>query len=229
MARHRSLNAVRLLCGLLLVTVAMTCLPGCSLFVMAGKMLFGDPKIDSTFKERTKVDLVKEEKKLLVICRTPYSVQNSMPSLEYDLTDGILRRLKQKQIKIVSPDKVAVWMDENGGEIGNPSLLAKDFDCDYIAIVEVGSLSFYEENSRDMLRGHAAGTIRAFEVKKDKDKDSKSVLQVYSGEFTSLYPEFSPVSTYSVTERTFQKQFLDQLATQIARHFHDYRMSETVL
>lgn len=216
------------MCGLLAVLVAVSCLSGCSLFVMAGKMFFGDPQVDSTFKERTGVDLIKEEKKLLVICRTPYVVQNSMPSLEYDLTDGILRRLKQRKIKIVSPDKVAEWMDENGGDIGNPSLLAQDFDCDYIAIVEVSSLSFYEENSKDMLRGHASGSIRAFEVKKTEGSDKKRSLQVYSGEFTSQYPEFNPVSIHSLSERTFQKQFLDQLASQISRHFYDYRMSETV-
>lgn len=228
MLRHHFQTACRSVSGLLAVLVAVTCLSGCSLFVMAGKMLFGDPKIDSTFKERTGVDLVEEEKTLLVICRTPYTVQNSMPSLEYDLTDGILRRLKQRKIKTVSPDKVAVWMDENGGEIGNPSLLAKDFDCDFIAVVEVSSLSFYEENSRDMLRGHASGSIRAFEVKSTEGDDSKRASLVYSGEFTSQYPEFSPVSIHSVSERTFQKQFLNQLATQISRHFHDYRMSETV-
>ncbi len=228
MHRNSFQTGCRSLCGLLAVLVAVTCFSGCSLFVMAGKMLFGDPKVEATFKERTGVDLVKEDKKLLVICRTPYIVQNAMPSLEYDLTDGILRRLKQRKIRTVSPDKVAEWMDENGGDIGNPSLLAKDFDCDFIAIVEVNSLTFFEENSKDMLRGHASGSIRAFEVKKSEGSDSKQSYQVYAGEFTSQYPEFSPVSIHSVSERTFQKQFLDQLATQISRHFHDYRMSETV-
>ena len=213
---------------LCVVAIALTVsgLTGCSLFVMAGKMLFGDPKIASTFTDRTGIDLAKDQKKLLVVCRTPYMVENAMPSLEYDLTDGVLRRLKQRHIKTVPPDAVATWLDENGGTNNNPSRFAKDFECDYIAIVEVTSLNFYEENSRDMFRGHALGNIRAFEVKKMGDE--KKALQVYSGEFTTEYPQFSPVSIHSMTERVFQKQFLDFLSQQIARHFHDYRASDSI-
>ncbi len=208
------------------ILLTVSSLTGCSLFVMAGKMLFGDPKIASTFTDRTGIDLAKDHKKLLVICRTPYMVENAMPSLEYDLTDGVLRRLKQKHITTVSPDAVASWMDENGSTTNNPARFAKDFDCDFIAIIEVTSLSFYEENSRDMFRGHAQGSIRAFEVKKIGDQ--KNTLQVYSGEFTTEYPQFSPVSIHSMTERVFQKQFLDFLSQQIARHFHDYRASDSM-
>lgn len=216
----------RLVLCIVAISLTVSSLTGCSLFLMAGKMLFGDPKIASTFTERTSIDLAKEQKKLLVICRTPYMVENAMPSLEYDLTDGVLRRLKQKRIPTVSPDAVATWMDENGSSNNNPARLAKDFDCDFIAIIEVTSLRFYEENSRDMFRGHALGNIRAFEVKRMGNE--KQAMQVYSGEFTSEYPQFSPVSIHSMSERVFQKQFLDSLSQQIARHFHDYRASDSM-
>ena len=63
------------------ISLTVSSLTGCSLFVMAGKMLFGDPKIASTFTDRTGIDLTKDQKKLLVICHTPYMVENAMPLL----------------------------------------------------------------------------------------------------------------------------------------------------
>lgn len=217
---------LRMVLSVVAIMLTVSSLAGCSLFVMAGKMIFGDPTIPSSFSARTGINLTKDQKKLLVVCRTPYLVENAMPSLEYDLTDGVLRRLKQRGIKTVSPDVVAAWLDENGGTNNNPDRFAKEFDCDFIAIVEVTSLSFYEENSRDMFRGHALGNIRAFEVKNIGEE--KRAAQIYSGEFTTEYPQFSPIAIHSMTERVFQKQFLDYLSQQIARHFHDYRVSDSI-
>lgn len=215
---------LRIAAALLCFAGLMATLPGCALGVMAGKMLFGDPKIESAFKARTDIDLTKGEKKIVVVCKTPYSVENQMPTLRYDLNYGILQRLKQHGIKTGAWDKVASWVDEHGGEVRNPKALAQEFDADFISIVEVHGLKFYEENSPDMLRGNAYGNIRVYELRgKGEDKDA---FQVYSGEFSTQYPQFSPVSIHQVTERTFQKQFVDHLSTSIARHFHDYRVSE---
>ena len=107
---------------------------GCSLFVMAGKMFFGDPKVAASFKNQTGVDLTEGQKSLLVVCRSPHLILNSAPTFEYDLTDGLLRRLKQKGVKVVSPDKVLRWLDDNGGEFEDVRELARDFDVDFIAV-----------------------------------------------------------------------------------------------
>jgi hypothetical protein len=89
--------------------------PGCSLFVMAGKMFFGDPAATSTFTQSTRVDLVKEGKRILVICSTPDAVKTNFPSVDFDLLDGVTRRLKVRGIKVVDPDNVATWLDDHGG------------------------------------------------------------------------------------------------------------------
>lgn len=225
MARSH-IKTLRVATGLICLVSLVTSLAGCSLGVMAGKMLFGDPKIDAAFTARTGVDLTEGEKKIVLVCKTPYSVENKMPTLRYDLNYGIVQRLKQRSIKTGSSEKVSTWLDEHGGEVRNPKELAKEFDADFIAIVEVHGLKFYEDNSPDMLRGNAHGNIRVFELR-GKGED-KNAFEVYSGEFSTQYPQFSPVSIHQVTERTFQKQFVDHLSTNIARHFHDYRNSETM-
>ena len=85
-------TAALLICG-----VTSVALPGCSLGVMFGKMLTGDPKRLSEFKSMTREDLAKGKRKVLVICTTPESVESELATLKFDLIDGITRMLTQEQ------------------------------------------------------------------------------------------------------------------------------------
>lgn len=194
---------------------------GCSLFVMTGKMLFGDPKVAAAFKTQTGVDLTDGEKSLLVVCRSPHLILNEAPTFEYDLTDGLLRRLKQQGVDVVSPDKVSRWLDDNGGEFDDVNDLARDFDADFIAVVDVQNVCFYEENSRDMLRGHAQGTIRVHET--TMVGGERTAYEAFRSGFSMDHPRFRPVSIHEMSEHAFQRQFTDTLTRQIARQFHDYQ------
>src|SRR5690606_36217545 len=100
--------------GLALVLLAAG-LPGSSLVTMAGKMIFGDPVMPCAFTNMTRVDLAKEGKTVVVVCSTPEAVKSDFPSLNIDLLDGVARQLNRREIKVVSPDDVAAWMDDNGG------------------------------------------------------------------------------------------------------------------
>jgi hypothetical protein len=197
---------------------------GCSLLVMGGKMLFGDPKVAASFKTQTGVDLTKGEKSLLVVCRSPHLILNSAPTFEYDLTDGLLRRLKQKGVNVVSPDKVSRWLDDNGGEFDDVKELARDFDADFIAVVDIQNVRFFEENSKDMLKGHAQGTIRVHETAMIGGK--RTAYEAFRSGFSMDHPRFRPVSIHEMSEHAFQRQFIDTLIRQIARQFHDYQTSD---
>jgi len=206
--------------ALFLITTAS----GCSVFVMFGKMLFGDPTVESPFKLRTSVDLTAGESRVLVVCRTPSLVLNQLPTLQYDLNEGVLRRLKQHGVKTVSPDDVSDWLDENGGEFDHPRQLASDFDCDFIVVATVREIAFREPNSPNMYRGHASGGLRVFEVQGTDGK--RDALQIYTSQFNTQYPRMNPVSTSQVGERSFQKQFMSHLTDTIARQFYDYRTGD---
>lgn len=210
----------------LLLTVSLAMfggLSGCSLAVMAGKMFFGDPKMISTFTSVTGVDLTDGKHSLLVMCQAP-QLANDVPTLEYDLTDGILKRLRQAGVKIVPPDEVSRWLDENGGEFENVSELADEFDADYIAVVKLRQIRFFEENSPDMLRGFAEAEVSGYEV---RVADSQRIaMQVFTNDFRTEHPRFQPVSIHQKSERVFQKEFIGQLSLQLARQFHDYRMGD---
>ncbi|MFT5323070.1 MAG: hypothetical protein ACI8P0_000916 [Planctomycetaceae bacterium] len=218
--------AVWLRSSLLLTTAALIMLnsSGCSLLVMGGKMLFGDPKVASSFKTQTGVDLTDGEKSLLVVCRSPHLILNEAPTFEYDLTDGLLRRLKQKGVKVVSPDKVSRWLDDNGGEFDDVKELARDFDADFIAVVDVQSVRFFEENSKDMLKGHAQGTIRVHES--TTIGGERTAYEAFRSGFSLEHPRFRPVSIHEMSAHAFQRQFIDTLTRQIARQFHDYQTTD---
>lgn len=210
--------------------LAITCLAcnlsGCSLFVMAGKLFFGDPKMMSPFHAGTGIDLVEDEKTVLVIFTAPESVKSEFASVEYDLTEETIRRLKRRGIKVIDSDDVATFIDDNGGYWEDASELAQRFDADVIVHVDLDTFTCTEENSPSLLRGRAEGVVYAYRVRKAGDE--KVAQEIFVREFTSTHPRQSPVSVDSISPAVFQKRYVDRMATQIAQLLHDHRASELI-
>ena len=210
-----------------LVVTCLACnLTGCSLFVMAGKLFFGDPKMMSPFHAGTGYDLVEDELTVLVIFSTPESVKSEFSSVEYDLTEETIRRLKRRDIKVIDPDDVATFIDDNGGYWEDASELARHFDADIIVHVDLDSFTCDEENSPSLLRGRADGIVYGYDVRKVGDE--KVAREIFVREFTSTHPRQTPVSADSSSRSAFQKRYVDLMATQIAQMLYDYHASELI-
>jgi hypothetical protein len=197
-------------------------LPGCSLGVMFGKMVMGEPLIPAEFRKMTQTDLTKGKHTVLVVCTAPDSVDSENSTLAYDLIDGVTRRMKLHGIKVVNPDLIASWIDENGGIGSDPTELANEFDTDYIVFIDVQSFSFREPNSPKLLRGQASGFVRAFEV--TEIGGNRRINNVYSSEFTSTYPKHQPVSEQGRSSLIFQKEYMDRFSDVLAEKFYDHRV-----
>ena len=214
----------------LLMAVIFCCLAGCSLIVMTGKMIFGDPKVKCAFSAVRRVNLVKEKKKVLVICSVPESIKLEFPSLEIDLQDLVTRRLKRHDIPIVNPNKVIDWIQEKGSGPSDPSQLARElagsFDTDYIIVIDLDRFSYTEENSPTMYQGHAEGIVIAFEV--GESDGTKTALHVFSQEFQSVYPRFAPQSAHQISKETFVNNYLRRVSLELAHLFYDHPMGEEV-
>lgn len=217
--RSRSLFA----CGptWCLLAIVVLLLGGCSLGVMAGKMLTGDPMLPAQFKQMTHTDLVKNKNKVVVICSTPTAIDAELGGLNLDLIDGITRRMKVHGIQVVNPDAVAQWIDDNGGVITDPSEMARAFDADYVAWIDVSAFTLKEPNAPKLLRGHTEGFIRVFQV--EKIDDDKVALAKYNAEFTVTYPPHQPLSETGRSAVLFQKEFIDRVCEQLAETFYDHR------
>jgi hypothetical protein len=219
--RHR----MRGLC-VLIAGGMMLGLSGCSLFVMAGKMLAGDPKIPSAFEQVSRVNLTKGKKKVLVICSTPEYIKADYPSLNFDLTDGVIRRMRLRGIEVISPDLVTTWIDNQGGFTQyDANELAQEFDADYIVHVDIDRFDYKEENSVALFRGRMNGHVYGYEVR--KTGGMKMAQSVFAREITSVYPTHHPVSSNEMSAGTFRKRYLDIAANEVARLFYDHRLSET--
>jgi hypothetical protein len=199
--------------------------PGCALVVMAGKMFFGDPTLKSTFRVRTGVDLVKSGKKVLVTTSTPQRIKSAMPSVDQDLTEAIVRRLRLHGIKVVDPDEVGQWIDEHGTWT-DPAELAKDFDADYVIHVDLDVFDYLEENSPNLFRGRVDGHVVGHEIVREKKKVRSAV--VFDSEFSSTYPTNRPVSVEEMSGDTFRMKYLDRLSLQLSHLLYDHRASEEV-
>ncbi len=210
-----------------LLSVTLTLLvgvTGCSLGVMAGKAFFGDPKQPSEFRTHTGVDLTKAEKRLLVVVTTPQAVEGEMPSLDFDLIEAITQQLKQHDVKVVDPDKVAKWIDQNGGRFEHPTELAQQFDTDFIAVVDLETFTLHDPNSRSLYHGDAGGQMQVYEVK--KVAGSAQALQVFGASFRSQYPQHGPVPMDQLSPKMFQTRFLKHLSERLAARFYDYRLRD---
>lgn len=212
--------------AVLLLSLVCFSASGCSLYVMAGKMFFGDPLITCEFTSRTKIDLTEDNKKVLVICSTPESIRSDYPSLNYDLLEQITYRLKREEIEVMDTGEVATWLDDNGGVWNNVDELAENFDVDYIIHVDIDDFDYREPNSPNLLRGKTFGNVSAYEV---VEADGiRRAFEVFSSEYTSEYPSHMPVSVEQESPKVFRKKYLDRIADQIGRFFHNYHAGDPI-
>lgn len=195
---------------------------GCSkMLVGSGKLLFGDPKLPSEFTTLTKVDLTKGSKTVLVVCSTPEGVEDEVSTLKLDLIDGVTRRMKLQGVRIINPDRVVDWMDEHDGNFSDPQELARDFDTDYIAWIDVQAYTLHEPNSPRLLRGQTTGFIRVYKV--DEQNGQRVTLRIYEREFALIYPQHQPISDQGRGIEVFQKDYMKHLCDLLAERFYDHR------
>ena len=214
--------------GMLLMMAAGTIsmMPGCSLFVMGGKMFFGDPKQKSQFRAATGVDLTKGEKSLLIACTAPHGILAKYPSIQIDIVDRMTRTLDTRKVKVISSDDVARWFDDHG-EWGDFTELADEFDADYVMHIDLKSFAVVVPDSPNLLQGKTEGRVSMMEIKMaGKNKEKKKASVAVERSFSVMFPTTYPVPRESRSEEMFTENFLDRISAQLARMLYDHRPSE---
>ena len=195
---------------------------GCSKVLLAtGKMFNGDPKLPAEFTTLAKEDLSKGVKTVLVVCSTPEAVEDDVSTLRLDLIDGVTRRMKLNGVKTINPDRIADWIDEHDGIVSDPQALARDFETDYIAWIDIHGFSLHEPNSNKLLRGQTAGYIRVYKV--EERAGQRMALTVYQREFSMAYPQHQPMPEQGRGLDVFQKDYVKHLCDFLGERFYDYR------
>ena len=213
--------------GGLCLSLAIAGLAGCSLFVMAGKMFFGDPVMPAPFAQATGVDLTEAGKNVIVLCSAPSMMEDGDVSFNYEIVENVSRRLKREGVPLIDSNDVRTWMDDHGGRLDDPRELAEDFNVDYILYVSLARVSFREENSPNLYRGVASGEVFGYQVLKENGETV--VHEVFSKGFSITFPEFHPVSADQVdSPRIFQNRFLERVAAHVSHLFYSHKASEEI-
>ena len=216
----RAAPLVLLAAGLMIVQ------SGCVNFgVMMGKMLFGDPEVTSLFESKTGVALEDGEKRVAFVCTAPASTNDQFDSLQLDVQEEVVRRLRRKNVDIVRSDDVLNAMDSNGGRFDRNAIARELGDVDYILHLDIEQFSLTEPASPDLYRGRASGMIYAYEVDRSEAGDGM-VVQIFFRQLDSEYPRSHPMMSDQVSTRVFQRQFVDEMADTVGRTFYSVRTSE---
>ncbi|MEZ6133235.1 MAG: hypothetical protein R3C59_31595 [Planctomycetaceae bacterium] len=226
--------ALRLLCALLLLIVLIGT-SGCSIFVMAGKAIFGDPKVQSPFTAATGKKLTDSDESVVIICDAPHRILSSFPSVQIDLLDRVSRDLETQGINVVPSGDVARWYDDHG-EWGDFSELAKEFEAGYVLHIDLRKFDHRVPESETLMQGKAEGHISVYHVNNGRSTKLSPALTEYSSpgtvvfdrDFKVEFPTTYPVARESRSEDQFVQEFMDRTALHLSQHLYDYRMSESI-
>jgi hypothetical protein len=224
--RKRSLRLAEvMLLGLLLLAP----LSGCQIVIGVLTTLQGFPKDDADFKKQTNGRRLDEKgKKVAILSTSESSAQSELPSLDLDVIAELTRRFQAQKIKVVDSHKINNWIDDNGG-ISDASDLAEigpKFGADFIVLIKFNDFGFLEENSRNLYRGHAAGTVVVVELKPAAAGGKPVARQIYHRPFDSKYPLHQPISADQEKPSLFKQRYLSRLSEELARLFYDHRPGE---
>ena len=209
------------------IALVASSLTGCSLVIMANKMLFGDPVVTSAFRRATGTDLVKSGETVLVVCSVPHGVKSRFEGAEYEIVQKVTRQLGRQKIKVVNSNDVAEWMDNNGGMWDGPGELARAFETNYVLHIDLKQFSYEEPNSPNMYRGRIAGTVYGFRV--EGEGEARRAWEVFSYGYSLTHPATRPFSREEIpTPEVFLRTCVDRASIELAQLFYDHRLSEEI-
>ena len=223
----RYLRTIPRFAALLSVLLA-TSACGCSLFVMAGKAIFGDPMQTAAFTAASGVDLTKGMHRVLILASAPDSVQSEFPAVEHDLLEQVTRRMKVNGAQVVNSNEVATWLDDNGGYWEDVNELAEDFDTDYIIHIDVRRFEFDNARSNEFLQGIASGSVMGYELR-TTDRGNRHAHRIFNRNFEFKFPEEHPKLADRTTRDEFHREFLKRISTRVSLLLYNHRASDIPL
>lgn len=215
--------SMQVVCALLAVTAVSTT-TGCSLFVMAGKSIFGDPVLTAPFSHAADVDLTSGVHRVVVVASTPQTIQTEFPATTIELIEKVSRNMKTNGVNVVSYSKVANWLDDNGGYWSDVDELANAFEAEYIVHLDIDSMTLQEPNSPDMYVGNVSGTIYAYEVR--SGRGGKTAHRIFNHNFSRKYPDGYPQLADRLSREEFHNEFMDHISRSMAHQLYDHRASD---
>jgi len=210
--------------GLLLALALLA--SGCQSWAVVGKMLIGDPKVESPFSVGTGQSLEEDGVKVALVCTAPDSVLSEYDSVAIDVQDQLERLMRRREIDMVDSDHVTTVLNRQGGQF-DAQLIAEEIDADYLLHIDIEYFDHRVPNSSHLYHGVAGGNAYGYEIVRDEESTlGARALRVFEREFQSKYPGQHPIPADRTPERVFRNRFIDSLSAELGRMFYDFRTQE---
>ncbi|MFN0054575.1 MAG: hypothetical protein ACKV0T_20560 [Planctomycetales bacterium] len=217
----------RVMLPLALGAVLLTGCSGCQIIIGVLMMIKGPPTIEADFRQITGKSLGEKGKKIAILSSSSVPAQSEVRSLDQDIITEVTRRLKAKDVNIVSSHEISRWIDDNGAITDEHDLteIGAKFGVDYIVLFKFEEFGLREPNSPGMYRGHARGSVIVVETAKSA-LGEKTSRKIYHHPFSTLYPLNQPIPAEQENVETFRTRYMSRLGEELAKLFYDHRPGE---
>ncbi len=195
---------------------------GCNYVMIFGYLLGGPPSVEPQFDKETKECMSDKDVRVAVVCFAPNEIKYNFESIDHELAQYVSFQLHAHKIKVVPPDLIKGWLDENK-DWDKPEEIGAAFKTSYVIYIDLNEFTLYEEGSANLYRGRAEGIISVWKMDDDGHAE-----KIFSAEKTSKYPMHQPVSSGDKTYTTFKGEYLTRLSDEIGRFFYEYYTADEI-
>jgi hypothetical protein len=154
-------------------------------------------------------------KRVAVVCYAPTELQWKFPQIDDQVAMHVAYRLAQNKIKMVDPDYIKAWTDQNP-DWDNAEEIGREFKADYVIEIELASFSLHEGSSTTLYRGKTEAYIHVVEMDEDGHGE-----RIFTKEIDFVFPLRVPRSSYDQALTSFQKEYLSRLSERIGWLFYE--------
>jgi hypothetical protein len=199
-------------------------LSGCSYVLFLGYLIGGPPSIEPDFDAETKESMTDKGVTVAVVCYAPNDVKYSFEDIDEELARYVSFRLHEHKIKVINPDRVKAWLDENK-DWDEPEEIGAAFETTYVIYIDLNEFSLYEEGSATLYRGKAEAIVSVWKM----DEDHEEAEKIFSKEKISKFPLHKPVSATEETYSNFKSRYLSRLSQEVGRLFFEYYIADDIV
>lgn len=222
MSRH--LNRPKQLNLVALIAAALWCvsLSGCRVGMLLGLLIAGPPTVEPEFdKQNDGESMTDKGVSVAVVCFAPPEVRYSFDNIDNELAKSVSFRLVEHKIKVIPPDLVRAWMDENK-DWDKPEEIGAAFKATYVIYIDLNKFSLFEEGSTSLYRGRSESSVSVWKMDEDGTAE-----KIFNEEKISKFPQQQPISP-DESYANFKARYLYRLSDEIGRYFYEYYLSDEI-
>lgn len=197
-------------------------LSGCRGVMLLGLLIAGPPTVEPEFDKKTSESMTDKDVTVAVVCFAPTEIRYSYDSIDNELSKYVAFRLAEHKIKIVPPDRIRAWLDENK-DWDKPEEIGSAFDTTYVVYIDLNEFSLREEGAANLYRGRSEAVVSVWKMDEDGTAE-----KIFSMEKVSKFPQHQPISEAEETYGNFKARYLSRLSDEIGRFFYEYSNADEI-